>query len=73
VTVLDSGNLTVSSQPIGYKFTWPGESAVIRYTTDGSTPTTDSPQYQNQGARRPGEVLTVGNPGTTTVKWSART
>ncbi|MDA0163250.1 M14 family zinc carboxypeptidase [Solirubrobacter ginsenosidimutans] len=69
VTTLDSGNVTVSNQPIAYRFTWPGESAVIRYTTDGSTPNADSPQYQNQGARRPGEVLTVGSTGKTTVKW----
>ena len=63
VTVLDSDNVTVSNQPINYRFNWPGESAVIRYTTDGSTPNADSPQYQNQGARRPGEVLTVASAG----------
>jgi hypothetical protein len=69
VTAIDSDGLTVSNQPINYKFTWPGESAVIRYTTDGSTPTAASPTYNNQGPRRPGEVLTVANVGTTTVKW----
>jgi hypothetical protein len=69
VTAFDSDNVTVSNQPINYRFNWPGESAVIRYTTDGSTPNVDSPQYQNQGARRPGEVLTVSNPGSTTIKW----
>jgi hypothetical protein len=69
VTAFDSDNVTVSNQPINYRFNWPGESAVIRYTTDGSTPNVDSPQYQNQGARRPGGVLTVLNPGSTTIKW----
>jgi hypothetical protein len=69
VTNIDADNVFVSNQPINYRFNWPGEAAVIRYTTDGSAPTTASTQYQNQGPRRPGQVLTVSTVGTSTVKW----
>jgi hypothetical protein len=69
VTDIDADNVFVSNQPINYRFNWPGEAAVIRYTTDGSAPTMASTQYQNQGPRRPGQVLTVSDVGTTTVKW----
>jgi hypothetical protein len=69
VTNIDADNVFVSNQPINYRFTWPGEAAVIRYTTDGSAPTLASTQYQNQGARKPGQVLTVSTVGTSTVKW----
>jgi hypothetical protein len=58
-------------EPIYYQFNWPGESAVVHYTTDGSTPTTSSPTYEAQGIRRPGEVLTIDALGVHDVKWIA--
>jgi len=58
-------------EPINFRFKWVNESAVIHYTTDGSTPTTNSPTYESQGARRPGEVITLSEPGAYTVKWIA--
>ena len=44
---------------------------MIRYTTDGTTPTLASPTYNNQRARSIGEVLTLATPGAYTVKWFA--
>ena len=34
--------------PINYRFNWPGEAAVIHYTTDGSTPTLASPSTRRR-------------------------
>ena len=45
--------------PINFRFNWDDEAAVIRYTTDGTTPTLASPTYNNQRARSIGEVLTL--------------
>ena len=70
-TSLDADNVTQSKDPIAFRFIWNDEAAVIRYTTDGSTPTLASPTYNNQRARSIGEILKISNPGTTTVKWFA--
>lgn len=45
----------------------PSEPASIHYTTDGSTPTTDSPVYEAAAMREPGEVIVVDE--TTTFRW----
>jgi Zinc carboxypeptidase/Chitobiase/beta-hexosaminidase C-terminal domain len=69
---IDSGGVTRATEPpINYRFTWPGEAAVIHYTTDGSTPTLASPTYEAQGPRRPGQILSITRPGIHDIKWIA--
>ena len=64
-------------EPINYRFNWVNEPSVIYYTSDGSTPVKvdcDAPAgvsrcYNNQGPRRPGEVLQITALGVHDVKW----
>ncbi|HKG66127.1 MAG TPA: chitobiase/beta-hexosaminidase C-terminal domain-containing protein, partial [Solirubrobacteraceae bacterium] len=45
------------------------EPALIKYTTDGSTPTESSPAWDSTGPREPGEVFHITK--TTTFRWMA--
>jgi hypothetical protein len=58
-----------SSSPIDTTFVFGEEPAVIRYTTDGSTPTASSTAWDSTGPREPGEVFHVTK--TTTFRWRA--
>ena len=60
---------TRSTVPIDTTFVFGEEPAVIRYTTDGSTPTATSTAWDSTGPREPGEVFHVTT--TTTFKWRA--
>jgi hypothetical protein len=72
VVNLDSDGVTrATAPPINFRFTWPGEAAVIHYTTDGSTPTLASPTYEAQGPRRPGQIISLDRLGIHDVKWIA--
>ncbi|HWK29047.1 MAG TPA: M14 family metallopeptidase [Solirubrobacter sp.] len=55
-----------SDSPTGVRFEV-SEPATVYYTTDGSTPTLDSPRYKETEFREPGETLWVEQ--TTTFKW----
>jgi uncharacterized repeat protein (TIGR01451 family) len=55
--------------PVTTTFDWVNEPSVIHYTLDGSTPTLDSPMWEAQGPRQPGEEFTFTEP--TTLKWIA--
>jgi hypothetical protein len=55
-----------SDSPKGVRFEV-SEPATVYYTTDGSTPTLDSPRYKQTEFREPGETLWVEQ--TTTFKW----
>jgi hypothetical protein len=58
-----------SSEPIETTFEFVNEPLVIRYTTDGSKPTSSSTLWDASGPREPGEVFHIST--TTTFKWIA--
>jgi hypothetical protein len=60
---------SVSATPFDVTFNQ-SEAADIYYTTDGSTPTTSSPQYGPDLVR--GQPVPIHIGGTTTVKWLAK-
>jgi hypothetical protein len=58
-----------SRTPIETTFRFVNEPSVIRYTMDGSTPTSSSPAWDSTGPREPGQVFPVSS--TTTFRWLA--
>ena len=60
---------STSRSPITTTFRYVNEPAVIRYTTDGSEPTSSSTLWDSSGPREPGEVFHVTQ--TTTFRWMA--
>jgi len=77
-TTIEYSAAQTGSEPIDFRFNWVTEPSVIYYTTDGSTPVKidcENPPagstrcYNNQGPRRPGEVLTISELGVHDVKW----
>lgn len=59
-----------SPTPMRATFQYVNEPAVIYYTLDGSTPTTDSPTWDATGPRQPGQVFLFDK--TTTIQWIAQ-
>jgi hypothetical protein len=59
-----------SRTPIKTTFEFVNEPSVIRYTTDGSTPTASSTLWDSTGPREPGQVFHVTR--TTTFRWLAK-
>ena len=76
-TTIEYSAAQTGQEPIDFRFNWVNEPSVIYYTTDGSTPVKVdcnaapgvSRCYQNQGPRRPGEVLRISALGVHDVKW----
>ncbi len=58
-----------SQTPIETTFEWLNEPSVIHYTTDGSTPTLASPEWNRQDVRQQGQRFRITE--TTTFKWLA--
>jgi hypothetical protein len=58
-----------SKTPITTTFEYVNEPSVIRYTTDGSKPTSSSRLWNATGTREPGESFVVSS--TTTFRWMA--
>jgi hypothetical protein len=61
--------VSADGSPIRTTFEYVNEPSVIYYTLDNTTPTFDSPQWERQGLRRPGEVFEFTE--STTVRWLA--
>jgi hypothetical protein len=64
-----TGDRISSGDPIRTTFEYVNEPSVIHYTTDGTMPTFESPMWERQGLRRPGEVFEFSE--NTTVRWLA--
>jgi hypothetical protein len=64
-----TGDRISSGDPIRTTFQYVNEPSVIHYTVDGSIPTFESPKWDRQGLRRPGEVFEFSV--NTTVRWLA--
>jgi hypothetical protein len=64
-----TGERISSGDPIRTTFEYVNEPSVIHYTVDGSMPTFESPKWERQGLRRPGEVFEFTE--NTTVRWLA--
>jgi Zinc carboxypeptidase/Chitobiase/beta-hexosaminidase C-terminal domain len=60
---------TSSTGPIETTFEWINEPSVIRYTTDGRTPTSSSTLWDATGPREPGETFHLTE--STTFRWIA--
>jgi hypothetical protein len=58
-----------SAEPIETTFEWVNEPSVIRYTMDGSRPTSESPLWDSTGPREPGQTFHLT--GDTTFRWVA--
>ncbi len=64
-----TGDRVSTGDPIRTTFEYVNEPSVIHYTVDGSMPTFESPKWERQGLRRPGEVFEFTE--NTTVRWLA--
>jgi hypothetical protein len=60
---------TRSDGPIETTFEWVNEPSVIRYTMDGSRPTSESPLWDSTGPREPGQTFHLTED--TTFRWVA--
>ncbi|HSL12575.1 MAG TPA: M14 family zinc carboxypeptidase [Actinomycetota bacterium] len=66
---VDMTGARASQTPVETTFKWVNEPSKIYYTFDGSQPTTDSPLWQAERPRQPGQRFLITE--TTTVRWLA--